>query len=76
MINYKPKLGSILWENKCIRTFDSMHSMTEFIAEKANIYYRFVGKDSDFSSDDVEIIFRHNKGTVMLGGNIVGRCWE
>ena len=76
MINYKPKMQSTLWENKNIITFDSISSMTKYIAEKANVFYKYIGKDSAFVPDDVELFLRNSSGTVTLSGMLVGYCWE
>lgn len=76
MIIYTPKAASEHWEWKCAMEFDSLHSMAAFIAEKANVYYRYIGIPSDFAPEDVVLTFGSHRGTVSLGGNIIGHCWE
>ena len=76
MINYKPEMRSSLWENKSIMTFDSIGSMTKFIADKANSFYHYIGKDIVFSPDDVELHLKNKSGTVTVSGIHVGHCWE
>lgn len=75
-IIYTPKLASELWERKSAMRFDSMHSMVIYIAEKANLYYKYIGEDSDFKPEDVVLTFDSHRGTVRLAGNVVGHCWE
>lgn len=75
-IIYTPKLASELWERKSAMQFDSLRNMVIFVAENANLYYKYIGEHSDFKPEDVTLTFGIRHGTVRLGGNIMGYCWE
>lgn len=84
-VHYKPIRSSLLWELKEISTFDSIESLKMHIAEERNKFYRFIGKETKYSPEDIELSERmeYNRITgwrncrdIILDGITVGYCGE
>ncbi len=84
-IFYRPHHQSISYSFKSMQTFDSIDALKRSIAEEHTRISRFIGKDTVFTPDDVEIrnlnekdIFGgwKNYSSVVLAGRPVGYCGE
>lgn len=72
MVIFKPKLGSSLWERKCMRSFDSEYDMRRFVARQATISRRYIGQDVYYAPEDIELSHPH----VLVDGMIVGYVYK
>ena len=85
MINYIPKLDSILWMLKSRETFESIDSLRHALAFRYTAISHYIGKDSDYHPQDVLLLDPRprdpftgwkNFCAVILDGITVGYCGE
>lgn len=84
-INFRPLRFCLSWEMKGMIEFDSVEDLKSFVADEQNKFYKFIGKHSNFSSDDVELVkpLDYDRRTgwkncydIVLDGKTVGHCGE
>ena len=85
MIRFMPNFESKRWSMKSQQTFENIDIMKCFVADQANLFFRFIGKqDRCFCSIDVQLnhidrdplLGWKNYCSVVLDGRIVGFCGE
>ena len=84
MIRYIPNLESGLWSRKCIRTFETVDDLKNYIAKKITRICRYIGEDKLYHANDVELLSAGkdlimgwtNYCSVILDGRIIGFCGE
>lgn len=84
MIKYLPNLDSGLWSRKCIRTFETVDDLKNYIARKITRICQYIGEDKLYHANDVELLSAgkdlimgwENYCSIILDGRLIGYCGE
>ena len=85
MINYLPKLDTLLWSLKSREVFASIHDLKHILADRHSKISQYIGNGKTFGPHDIKLTDRQDRDlffgwrnyfTIVLDGEVIGYCGE